>query len=224
MAHDEDVLRSRIAQLQGAPERLLLGMTLTAGEYVLADPLAIYLNEHPDTELKLHSDDTRALLALLDDGAIDCAFVEGFFDKSTYSWSTWSKEKLVLVCAPNHIFEKEIKSINDLFAERLFVREEGSGTRAVLEHSLADENLALTSFERVSMVKSLNIIKKLVAGDAGISFLYESVVKREIKEGVLCEVPLNRPPMEHDITFIRLKGSAFETDYQRFFAEMSVLA
>ena len=48
MAHDEATLRDAIAALAGPRRRLRLGMTLTAGEYVLAEPLAHYLVGHPE--------------------------------------------------------------------------------------------------------------------------------------------------------------------------------
>ena len=49
MAHDEQLLRERVAEAaHGQATLLRIGMTLTAGEYVVADPLVRYLAKHPE--------------------------------------------------------------------------------------------------------------------------------------------------------------------------------
>ena len=225
MAHDERLLRGRVAALaQGARVQLSVGMTLTAGEYLVAAPLADYLAKRPDIRATVRSGGTRELLALLDAGGIDCAFVEGIFDKSAYTWDVYRTERLVCVCAAGHEFAGEPRRIEDLLSEHLLVREPGSGTRAVLEHALAARNLALGGFEQASVVESLDIIKVFAARDLGIAFMYEAAVAREIEAGILRIVELEDFEVEHDISFIRLKDSVFDSEFQRLFADLTATA
>lgn len=215
MAHDERMLRERIAGMASdAPVELSVGMTLTAGEYLVAAPLADYLAAHPELRATVRSGGTAELLALLNAGAIDCAFVEGFFDKNAYAWETYRTERLVCVCAAGHRFAREPRTVEDLFGERLIVREPGSGTRAVFEHALAAQNLSIEGFRQASVVESLDIIKVFVQRDLGISFMYEAAVQRELTESALRIVELDGPPIQHEIAFIRLKGSVFEPELQ----------
>ena len=179
MAHDERLLRDRMrSSATGARVELSLGMTLTAGEYLVAAPLADYLRRHPELHVAVRSGGTSELLALLNAGEIDCAFVEGFFDKNAYAWDVFRTERLVCVCAADHEFAARPVRVEDLFDERLIVREPGSGTRAVLEHALAAQNLTVDGFAQASVVESLDVIKILVEHDLGISFLYEAAVGR----------------------------------------------
>ncbi len=222
MSHDERMLRDRIAATAtGSSVELRLGMTLTAGEYIVAAPLADYLARHPSVRAAVRSGGTRELLALLEAGEIDCAFVEGFFDKDSYAWDVYSSERLVCVCASGHVFAREPRRVEDLFGEHLLVREQGSGTRAVLEHALAAQNLTLEGFGNASVVESLDIIKVFVERDLGISFLYEAAVLRELRKGTLRVVELEGPPIEHDISFIRLKNSVFEAEFQQLFDSLA---
>lgn len=218
IAHDEQGLRERMARLaRHAPQNLRVGLTLTAGEYVVAAPLADWLAIHPGIRITIRSGGTEELLEGLAAGSIDCAFVEGFFDKSSYAWDTYRSERFVCVCSPSQ-FESGIPCrIEDLLGEHLLVREPGSGTRAVLEHVLAAHNLSLTGFARVSVVESIDVIKVLVSRGVGISFLYEAAVRREVAEGTLHAIALAGPPLAHDITFIRLKDSVFEEEYRTLF-------
>ncbi len=218
MAHDESMLRERIGALaSGAAVELRIGLTLTAGEYVASAPLAEYLAAHPEIHATIRSGGTRQLLGMLDAGEIDCAFVEGLFDKSAYAWDTLSSERLLCVCAASHRFAERPQTAEDLLGERLIVREPGSGTRAVLSHALASRNLSIEGFADTLVAESIGVIKVLVAHDLGISFLYEAAVRRELQDGALKEVPLAGPPIQHDIAFIRLRGSVFEPELQALF-------
>ena len=128
------------------------------------------------------------------------------------------------VCAAGHEFAGEPRRIEDLLSEHLLVREPGSGTRAVLEHALAARNLALGGFEQASVVESLDIIKVFAARDLGIAFLYEAAVARELEAGILRIVELEDFEVEHDISFIRLKDSVFDSEFQRLFADLTATA
>lgn len=219
MAHDEAMLCDAIAALGKPCRQLRLGMTLTAGEYVLAEPLACYLVEHPEVQVRIASSDTEHLLEQLHVGEIDCALVEGLFDKSAYDWQVFATEHLMAVCAPDSplAHTKEPQRFEDLLGQHILVREHGSGTRAVLEHALAARNLSVDSFARATEVESINIIKQLVASGYGITFLYGAAVVCELEAGTLTRIPLAGPLIEHDITFISPKGSVFAAEYARLF-------
>lgn len=221
MAHDETLLRERVSALaSGTRIELRIGMTLTAGEYIVAAPLAAYLAEHPEVRATVRSASTQELLADLDAGTLDCAFVEGYFDKEPYEWDAYRTERLVCVCAPGKLPRKPLP-FEDILGMQLFVREEGSGTREVLERALAARNLSLSSFADTCQVDSLDIIKVFVSEGLGISFLYEAAVEREIEEGALQVVSLQGAPIEHDISFVRLRNSVFTKDAAQLFSELS---
>lgn len=225
--HDDAMLRRKLHALNGSSrQHLKIGMTLTAGEYVAAKPLARFLAEHPEVHATVKSGDTAHLLALLDKGEIDCALVEGLFDGTVYACDVFSTERLVCACAPacDLLRAEAPATFDDLLGTPLFVREEGSGTRAVLEHALAEHNLTLNAFADVSEVDSLDVIKVFLGEGLGISFIYEAAIERELEAGDLAVIHLAGKPIEHGISFIRLNESAFEEEFQAFFAEMRQLA
>ena len=91
----------------------------------------------------------------------------------------------------------------------------------MLEQALAAHNLAVESFARTIEVSSINIIKALVAGDAGIAFLYEAAIARDVEAGRLALINPDEPLAEHDIAFIYLKNSAFADRLDRLFDDLS---
>ena len=218
MAHDEKLLHERVAEVaHGAKTQLRIGMTLTAGEYVVAAPLAAYLTEHPEVRAHVRSGDTKRLLGLMANGEIDCAFVEGLYDKAAFAWDKFRTEKLVCICAPGQLPAGKVRSFEDLLGMRLILREQGSGSRAVLEGALAQRDLSVAAFADSCIVESLDIIKIFVAQGLGISFVYEAAVHRELEEGALTVIPLPQENLTHDISFIRLKNSIFEPQMKSLF-------
>lgn len=222
MVHDEQLIQEHIAALSGARRSFRFGVTMTAGEYVIAKPLARFLVEKPDLQAKVVAADTEELLTMLHEDELDCAFVEGFFNKSEYDSEFFSTEKLVAVCSPKHTWTTPPTRLEDLLNEHLIVREKGSGTRAVLEHALSGHNLILDTFARTTEVTSLNIIKTLVEHDYGIAFLYEPAIRAECERGTLQEIPLEDGPITHDFTFIWLKGSLFDNEFRSLINELSL--
>lgn len=211
--HNEDLLRRKLEQLQGGERHLTIGATLTAGEYLIADPLAHYLKSEPTLNIRFVSGDTTDLLEQIQHGQIDCALIEGFIDKSAFDWRILKKESFICIAGPNTPFER--CHLEDVLDQHLLIREKGSGTRAVLEHKLREKNLSLSSFSRVSEITSINVIKRLVANDYGISFLYESAAHKELESGELKTITLAEKPVTHDITFVWLKGSHYTEEIDR---------
>ena len=104
-----------------------------------------------------------------------------------------------------------------LLSCRLLVREAGSGTREILERSLREHNLALSDFPKLTELGNLNVIKTLVMAGLGISFCYESVVREELADGRLQEIPVEGFPVTHDFTFLWQKDSVFSEYYRSVF-------
>lgn len=225
MDHDERLVRDAIAALASGEERLSFGVTLTVGEHLIARPLARYLQAHPRHDVRVEQAGTETLLAGLREGRIDCALIEGYFDKRDLAWREFCTLELVGVCEPGSALAgREACGFESLLDQHVIVREPGSGTRAVLEHALAERNLTVESFARTTEVSSLNIIKELVAAGVGVSFLYDAAVRAELREGRLERIRLAGAPLSHAITFVHAKGSAFTERFERLFEELAELS
>ena len=216
MRHDALRLREAIRQADGR-RRLRFGATLTIGEYVLPGPILRLLKEEPEIRLRVVTANTQELLGLLDQGELDFAIVEGYFDKQGYDSLTYCVQRYIPVCAPDYPFARPVQVLEDLLGERLLVREPGSGTRNVLERALEERNLSIHSFARLTELGSLNLIRSPVCAGAGISFFYQPVVRRELEEGWLREIPLADCALSHEFAFLWRKGSVFSEEYREIF-------
>ena len=217
MHHDDLRLREALHQ-ENTRRRLRFGATLTIGEYIMPGPLHRLLEREPDIQLYMLTANTQELLKLLDQGELDFAIVEGYFDKQAYDSLVYCTQRYIPVCSAEHPFSHPVRRLEDRLEERLLVREPGSGTRNVLERALEVRNLSVRNFRRVTELGSLNLIKSLVCAGAGISFFYQPVVQQELEAGKLREIPLEDCSIYHDFTFLWRRGSLFAADYREIYS------
>lgn len=218
MKHDELHLRQELPLLAQRESGLLFGATLTIGEFVMPPILAAYMHRYPDRPVHMAVADTQAILQQLDDGAVDFALVEGHFDSGAYEALLFSSEPYVAVCAADHVFAAPPRQVRDLCAERLLLREAGSGTREVLVRHLADHNLSLHDFPDAVEISNIGAIKALVRRGCGVTFVYRAAVAEELAAGTLREIPLEDFRISHDFSFIWHKRSLYEARYRAVFA------
>lgn len=220
LRNDECAMVERMRHCGAGKGVLRFGVTMTIGEYVITTPLAQYLKKHPEMDVHIQYGNTSALLHSLHEGKIDFALVEGYFQSEEYDWIVYRTERYIPVCASGHAFTKPVKTLRDLLPERLLVREEGSGTRDVLEKNLAVRNIRISDFSHIVEAENMHTIVSLLVQDCGVAFLYQAAVRQELEGGLLRQIPLVDFDMEHDFTFLWNKGSAFSVYYAKVCREL----
>ncbi len=220
MMHDEQSMQNEMQETEKEAE-IRFGATRTIGDSVMGSVLEKYLARYPQARIHMEVENTHDLLVRLDEGRIDFALVEGFFKKSEYDFQIFSREKYIAVCSPDYVFQNTPDCIEKLFQERLLLREEGSGTREVLERCLEAHNLSVQDFDKRMEVGSMQTIKELTKAGCGITFLYEAAVRRELEEGSLRQIPLQDFPVTHEFAFIWRRGSIYADWYRELFRRFS---
>jgi len=183
--------------------RLRIGATKSIGEYVLLPDIKRFLS-FPENEIEFLVDNTEHLLEHLDCSELDFVVLEGIFNKQHYDWTLFRNEPYIGICAKSHPFANREVSVEELFMERIILREKGSGTRKIFEREL--ENIGFTTdvFRKQICISSFEIIKSLVSDGYGISFLYQAVTKEnEDLAQFIC------PPLTgtHEFNAVFLKGT-----------------
>lgn len=220
MKIDEMAVMEEIKSDSSGIESLSIGVTMTIGEYAITDKLANFLIQHPEINIHLHYGNTSKLLNLLDNGQISMAIVEGNYPRKDYSHKKYSTEDYIAVCAASHNFITDHPhTISDLVCERLLVRENGSGTRNILEQSLLARGLHISDFLHYTEVENMHTIIGLLKRDCGISFLYKIAVENELQSGILKEISLDDFKIQHDFDVIWKKHSIYSDKYFSIYEE-----
>lgn len=185
----EYTLREKLAD-QGI-QTLRVGATKTIGDYCLQDQICNFLSKK-NHALTLIVDNTEHLLKSLEENKLDFAVIEGFFDKSRFDSVLLRREPFVGICRTDHPFAGREVTIDELLQQTIIHREDGSGTRAILEQELNGYNESLQRFQRHICISSFKLILELVKQGFGISFVYNiladsdpALAKFSIKGGLV---------------------------------------
>lgn len=218
--HDTIHLKKDLLAQEAPMQELNFGATLSLGEFLLPKLLSSYLLAHPQIQINYSIANTSRLLSMLDEGSIDFAFVEGNFPKSDYESILLKNERFIGVCGTDYPIH-EISSIHALFSHKLLLREDGSGTRDILEHHLTQSGYSLSDFASLCKINSPHTILHLLSHGYGISFMYEVAARKQLEDGTLREFAVPGFEIEHELNFIWRKNSIYHSYYQELFQEFT---
>ena len=167
--------RKLVGQLCGKSTRsLAIGATKTIGEYVIAGQVSRYLSV-PENCLSVEVDNTEHLLEMLSRGDLDFALIEGFFDRRRFKSQLYRTEPFVGICAGTHPFAGRTVSLDEIWKENLLLREEGSGTRNILEQLLKERNHSFAEFSRITTIGNFGLMAQVLEKGRSITFAYQAV-------------------------------------------------
>lgn len=224
MKNDEIHLKEMFKERKLGKKKLRFGVTCTIGEYIIGTKISKIIKEKDNTEIKLKVNNSNILLTDLNNGEIDFAIVEGYFEKNQYDYVTLSKERFIAVCSKDNKILNKFKNkkiyLKDLLGENLLIREEGSGSREIFLNNIKEKNYNINDFKNYYEISNINIIKQLAIQNFGITFVYEVAVKEELKKGILYEISLEDFNVTHDFNFIWRKNSGFNDYYMKIYKSL----
>jgi DNA-binding transcriptional LysR family regulator len=116
---------------------LRVGATLTIGNYLIPGLVTEFWRCWPGAPVDVMTGNTSDMLAKVAAFEVDVALIEGRCEDPRLVVEDWLEDELLLFCAPNHpLARRTDPTIEDLMAERWIVREQGSGSRELLDRAL----------------------------------------------------------------------------------------
>lgn len=218
LVHDELKLKNDLSQINPV-KKYKIGATLSVGDSYLPDFISSYLDNHTDTELSVTVANTATLLKKLDQGQLDIVLSEGYFSKNDYEHQVISNEPLAIFCGAKYDTD-EIHCLEDLFCHRLISREQGSGTRAIFEHYLAEQGYSINNFQRKCDFTNLSLIIRMLISNRGISVLYKCVGSNLLEQGKLKEITIKDFSLTHDFNALWQKNSMYSYENTEFVSEL----
>lgn len=138
-------------------------------------------------ELTMTATNSANVVDLVRSGAVDLGFVEGPEAPRGLRHRQVGVDELVVVVGPTHPWARRARrvvSVEQLAATPLVVREEGSGTRTVLEQALAGHATPPPVLE----LSSTTAVRSAVAAGAGPAALGRHAVRDDVASGRLVVV------------------------------------
>ncbi|MPY45054.1 LysR family transcriptional regulator, partial [Streptomyces phyllanthi] len=167
--------------------RLRVAASMTIAEYLLPGWLIALRAQRPDTAVSLLAGNSSAVAERLLAGEADLGFVEGVSVPAGLDSVIVAHDRLIVVTAPGHPWARRRKRLqaDELAATSLILREQGSGTRQVLDEALG--GLARPLIE----LSSTTAVKAAAVSGAGPAVVSELALGEELSARRLVSVPLD---------------------------------
>lgn len=160
-----------------------LGVSTTIAQYVLPRLLGAFLSEYPRVQLSLLSGNTSEIVELLLNDRVSIGLIEGPARARGVRTEPFMQDELVLIVSPD--YEVDRMSAEQLVAETLLMREQGSGSRRVVEMALEKAGLKVKAFHKVMDLDSTEAIKSAVEAGLGVSFVSRWAISKELELNTL---------------------------------------
>ncbi|MEP6991868.1 MAG: LysR family transcriptional regulator [bacterium] len=183
---------------------LRVGASTTIATYMLSPILARFGAEHPAVTLRVVSANTRDIARRLLERRLDVALVEGPVSHARIECQPWRTDALVVIVAPDSpLARRRAVDPATIAAERMIVRERGSGTREVAERAFAARGLTLSVALQLG---STEAVKQAVAAGLGAAIVSRTAAEDQLALGRLVVVPLRGLSLERELSELQLVG------------------
>lgn len=197
--------KEEISALSKDHRRLIyLGATLTIGEYILPNIMAYLYKTHPDVEFKVKIANTESITQDVLEKKIHIGLVEGpaSQNKDLNVESFWEDELVVVLPYSHPWASKKSITLAELPLERLVTREDGSGTRKVLEMALIERGLDPDQLNVTMELGSIQAIKQVVAAGLGITVISSLTISNECDRKILKTLKIQDAPVYRPLSIL----------------------
>ncbi|MGL4763311.1 MAG: LysR substrate-binding domain-containing protein [Sarcina sp.] len=191
--------------------RIRVGASTTIGVYILPEIVKRFLTKNADVEISIVIENTTSIEKMIIDNLVDIGFVEGDVQATEILEENMITDKLIFIKSKEYKTDKNKKL-------SLIMREEGSGTRDVVESNLRINNV---DYNILMELGSTEAILKVVEVGLGIACIPCICAESKIQEGILEEVKIEG--IEHikrDFKFIHHQDKFLSNTMKAFIDEV----
>ncbi len=213
-ARSEATLRDALEALAalGGEVKGTLGIaaSTTIAQYILPRLLAAFGRRYPGVALQLESANTEHVVERVASGGAALGLVEGPAHRPDLLIEPWISDELVLVVSSAHAWAGMTITPDQLSEAPLLLREQGSGTRAVLEAALREAGLPMDALHITMQLGSTEALLACVEAGLGVGFASRFALRRQRKLRTLAVVPIQGLRVGRTLSLIRQRGPSLD--------------
>lgn len=155
-------------------------------KYILPNIIESFLQQYPDVSFTLADNDSKNVVKSILEGDTDFGIVGAKYPSKNLEYIELMEDRLLVIAPNNSLYSKPNYSdltMDRISKEKILLREEGSGTRDLLEKELIKNKINIKDLNIIAYIEDTETIKELVTLGVGISFLSERAVIDDIKLG-----------------------------------------
>lgn len=188
--------------------RLLLGSSLTIGEYVLPRLLAPFGKAYPNISVMLKIMNTTQIMEEIMKHQLNFGLIEAEVRHPDMEIESVMEDELKLIVPHGHqLAGRSEVTLSEALEYPFVLREQGSGTRRVMEEQVLDRGIDLGGLQVVMELGSTGAVKSAVEAGLGITMLSPSTVRHEAALGLLKIINISDASFKRQFYAIRLKST-----------------
>jgi DNA-binding transcriptional LysR family regulator len=198
-----------LAQLKGVTHgKLQIGASTTIAQYVLPRLLGDFATVYPAIELSVVGANTKHVVDGVVSGKFALGLLEGPAMRRELKSEPFLTDELAVITSPaNHESGEGIVPAEMLNDSRLILREQGSGTRHIVEAALRKAGVRISRANVIMELDSTEAIKSAVEAGLGIGFVPRRAIHKELRLGTLTELNISGLKIERHFLIVHLRGS-----------------
>lgn len=184
---------------------LVIGASTMIAEYLLPILLVDFKKKYPDARIRLKVSNSDEIVSMVENNIIDLGVVEAPVNNKNLEVTLCSMDELVAIVPPQHPLAKSREvTVKKLVEYPYISREEGSGTREVINEYFNKAGISVDDLNIVMEMGSPEAIKGAVSAGLGFSILSRVAIKKDLELKLLKAINLN-PLLERPLSFIHKK-------------------
>ena len=193
---------------------LRLGTTKAYARYFMPLMITTFHKNFPNIKIQLNEGSSAEMIYSLVDFKNEVAIIAKAIDHPEVNFFPFSKEEMALIVAPDHLLtKKKAISFRELAKVPFIMKENGSGTRKLVEELFAKEKCSPNILMETG---NTELIKQLVQRGEGVSFLVREAVAAELKDRSLINMPVKGSKIFLDVSIAYLKGQVLSPPARAF--------
>jgi DNA-binding transcriptional LysR family regulator len=198
---------------------ITIGASTTIGNYVLPTVIADFKKTHLKIKINVLIGNTKRIVDFLNSGVIDLGLVEGETSRHKMKIDSIISDELTFIVPPFHPWaKKKVVSILEVTKEPFILREEGSGTRQMIEKYLASHGINTSDMRIALVLGSTESIKEAVESGMGISIVSKWAARKEVKYGSLKLITPKEEKIIRNFSLIMQKSAVLSHAADEFLA------
>ncbi len=198
----ENMIKDMTGEISGS---LTIGASTTIAEYMLPSLLGDFRKRYQDVVIHLKVSNTEGVVSMVENNVIDLGVVEAPVGNKNLVVETCRNDRLVAIVPNGHpLASHDVVHLDELLEYPFICREEGSGTREVIEEYICHAEGCKDGLNVAMELGSPEAVKGAVEAGMGISIVSEATIAKEVQLGTLAAVELD-PPMERPFSFVHQK-------------------
>ena len=197
-------MESAVFEITGAMGgSLIIGASTTISEYMLPALLCDFKRKYPQVSIHLRVANTDGVVRMVEGNDIDLGIVEAPVANRNLVVETCRVDELVAIAPPDHdLAQRRGVDLRTCLNYPFVCREEGSGTREVIEECLAAAGIDRAAMNICMELGSPESVKGAVEGGMGVSIISKLTIGKELALKRLAAISLT-PKLERSFFFVR---------------------